>query len=239
MKRMRLERGATLESVAAVTKIRLGMLEHLESGDFEKLPNRVFTEGFIRSYAETLGLEEADLLRRYRELRPEGPAAFMPVDAVNTGRSHWILYLALAVLLLGGGSGLWWKIRGDSRTAAPARSGALSHRLPGTFELPAGGGNPRPEEPGAGLPAREPASDLRITATDACWVEIWEGGVRRAYRLLEDGEVLSLDGASFMLKLGNRGAVQVRWRGRAVEPPPGDSQVVSRWCLPTGEGTAE
>ena len=66
-------RGAVLEQVSEATKIRTTYLEALEAHDWNALPADVFTRGYLRSYAEYLGLDQEHLLKVYaRERRIAG-----------------------------------------------------------------------------------------------------------------------------------------------------------------------
>ena len=66
-------RGTRLEQVAEATKIRTTYLEALEAHDWKVLPADVFTRGYVRSYAEYLGLDQEHLLKVYaRERRLTG-----------------------------------------------------------------------------------------------------------------------------------------------------------------------
>lgn len=63
-----------LHAVARQTRIPMRSLRHLEEGDFEKLPADIFVRGFLRSYADCVGLDRADVLERYRDLGIKPPA---------------------------------------------------------------------------------------------------------------------------------------------------------------------
>ena len=58
----RLDRKLTLKSASEATAIRLKYLEALESDDFDSLPSPVQARGFLRIYADYLGLDSGDLL---------------------------------------------------------------------------------------------------------------------------------------------------------------------------------
>ncbi len=60
-------RSMTIEDIARVTRIPDHSLRRLEAGEFEDLPGDVFVRGFLRSYARCVGLDAADVLRRYAE----------------------------------------------------------------------------------------------------------------------------------------------------------------------------
>ena len=57
--------GYTLEEVAEETKIAIYVLRAMEADKWETLPAEVFIRGFLRSYAEVLGLDPAEVVERY------------------------------------------------------------------------------------------------------------------------------------------------------------------------------
>ncbi|HET9298309.1 MAG TPA: DUF2914 domain-containing protein, partial [Candidatus Polarisedimenticolaceae bacterium] len=66
-------RGVTLDDVSDTTRIRTSYLEALERHHWEALPADVFTRGYVRTYAEYLGLDHEHLLKVYaRERRIAG-----------------------------------------------------------------------------------------------------------------------------------------------------------------------
>src|SRR5262245_40604116 len=66
--RMTRERqGQELQSVANQLRIRLAYLQAIEDGRFRDLPGSTYAVGFVRSYADYLGLDGGDVVRRFRE----------------------------------------------------------------------------------------------------------------------------------------------------------------------------
>lgn len=57
--------GLTLSDMEKQTKIRQRYLIALEEGDWSPLPGYVYARGFVRSYAEQLGLDGRALLKQY------------------------------------------------------------------------------------------------------------------------------------------------------------------------------
>ena len=55
----------TLEEVAQATRIRKTILEALENNQFDRIPPKVFAQGFIKSYAAYLELDESEAIKRY------------------------------------------------------------------------------------------------------------------------------------------------------------------------------
>ena len=62
----RQSRGVELERAARDTKIRARYLAALEAGDFRELPGTVYTKGFLRNYAQYLGLDPDVIVAHYR-----------------------------------------------------------------------------------------------------------------------------------------------------------------------------
>jgi|HubBroStandDraft_1064217.scaffolds.fasta_scaffold00038_49 cytoskeleton protein RodZ len=60
------ELGWQLPDVAAALRIRAGFLEALERNTTEGLPGPTYATGFLRAYAEYLGLDGHEIVRRFR-----------------------------------------------------------------------------------------------------------------------------------------------------------------------------
>ncbi|MFO7447426.1 MAG: DUF4115 domain-containing protein [Ignavibacteriaceae bacterium] len=64
LKEARLKIGATLQQMAAKTRIDLKFLEALENGNFSFLPE-LYVKAFLREYASYVGLDENLILKKY------------------------------------------------------------------------------------------------------------------------------------------------------------------------------
>jgi cytoskeletal protein RodZ len=60
-----------LKSIAESTKISVPLLEGLERDDVSRWPSGIFRKSFIRSYAESIGLEPDPVVREFMELYPD------------------------------------------------------------------------------------------------------------------------------------------------------------------------
>jgi transcriptional regulator with XRE-family HTH domain len=61
----------TLESIAANTKINIGLLRDLERDDVSRWPSGIFRRAFIRSYAEALGLDADEIASEFLDRHPD------------------------------------------------------------------------------------------------------------------------------------------------------------------------
>ena len=69
LEKARKERGLTLEEAEHATKIRKRYLEGLEREDYGVLPDAVYAQGFLKTYANYLGLDGEGLARELRDRR--------------------------------------------------------------------------------------------------------------------------------------------------------------------------
>jgi transcriptional regulator with XRE-family HTH domain len=59
------QKGLTLSEVAEGTRIKVQVLEAMEHNDFRPMPAAVYAKGFIKMYAEFIGVDPAPLIAQY------------------------------------------------------------------------------------------------------------------------------------------------------------------------------
>ncbi len=160
LRAVREKTGWRLADLAAQLRIREPYLQAIESGNLALLPGAAYQAGFVRTYAQALGLDGDEILRRFRaegssfdtkaELSFPAP---VPDRGVPTGA------IVLLCLLLGlGGYGFWYM-----RTASQAKLAAAVPNVP--VELAPLAIPPKPPEPAA--PPTPAVSALPSTASPA------------------------------------------------------------------------
>jgi cytoskeleton protein RodZ len=65
LRTIREQKGKSLEQLSESTKIALSNLESLERDRFDLLPPRVFVKGFVRSYAQEVGLNPDETITKF------------------------------------------------------------------------------------------------------------------------------------------------------------------------------
>lgn len=60
--------GESIEDVARLLRINWRYLQALEEGEFDELPGMVYALGFIRTYADHLGVDSASIVTQYKTL---------------------------------------------------------------------------------------------------------------------------------------------------------------------------
>ncbi|MGE5559507.1 MAG: helix-turn-helix domain-containing protein [Chloroflexota bacterium] len=201
LRRTREEKGLSPDQVQAETKIRLRYLEALESGDESIIPGEVYYKGFLRFYANHLGLDGHALVEQYKQWKDsqrseqeraaeaDARVAARPrrVSVKRPGRLIAVLLLVMA-LAAGGiwGVSIYRQRAGGEGDNPPVVTGPDSTD-PGT--TPGGsesGGDAAPvvevvkEDLGtAGLRYRATGSSVKVEveAFRLCWVRVTADGV--------------------------------------------------------------
>ncbi len=156
LQRARLSRGVTFEEAERVTRISRKYLEALETENFSILPAPVFARGFLRSYADYLGLDPAELMPFFPVGHVEEPT-LDPLPQVAEPRT-WNMNGLIAVGVVGFlillVIALYSVGREDSNpTFAGRNSGvAAENQAPDILTNPEAGPAIEPAGPGAALP---------------------------------------------------------------------------------------
>jgi cytoskeletal protein RodZ len=82
------------EELAAATRLGLGVIEALESGDEGRMPPRAYVVGYLRSYAGAAGLDADELVLRWQEAA--GPE---PEEAPRRRARRWLPLLVAALVV--------------------------------------------------------------------------------------------------------------------------------------------
>jgi len=70
LREARRQKRASLEDASRATRIKIDILEQLEADEFDRLAAPTYTKGFLRLYAEYLGLDSQSVVDAY--LRSQG-----------------------------------------------------------------------------------------------------------------------------------------------------------------------
>lgn len=105
LRRRREQKRMGLAEVSRVTRIPVATLESIEHDHFDDLPGEVFVRGFLKSYAQTVGLVPDEIVARYSSSRRVAmvtplPVA-SPVQAAREGQGRRFgVAIALVLLLI-------------------------------------------------------------------------------------------------------------------------------------------
>jgi len=113
--------GLKLTDVAAALRIKAEYLMALERGSLEGLPGPAYAMGFLRAYADYLGFDGKDIVRRFKaeqtSLNAKPELAF-PMPLTQRGIPGSGL-LVTALILVGLGYGTWYYLSSGTSGAVP------------------------------------------------------------------------------------------------------------------------
>lgn len=167
----RLRRDEELEDIAAALRIRRVYIEAIEEDRFDDLPGHAYAVGFVRGYAEYLGLDGEDVVRRFKEESsvPDAPAelsfpSFIPQHGMPRGA-----VLMVGVLVAALGYGGWYFLSTQDRFVAEVVTPVPSRLQPEAVQetAPATAANAASVQPVTDAPeaAQSPAADPEVTET--------------------------------------------------------------------------
>lgn len=231
-------KGLTIKDVENGTSIRSLYLSAIEEGNYSTVPGEVYLKGFIRNYANFLGLNGQEMVNLYRQSQqPVEPsteqsepprqiaAAARTTDTAassHTGTSLTkpLLLGGLAVILLAGG---FWLA---NRYAAPQPPLVVPSPAQPT-PVPAA---PQPTAPPAGTPSVQPATGtIHVTAAynDQCWTMVAADGKEIYEGVVQAGQTLSWDAQQKLeIKLGNASAADITYNNQSIGKLGGKGEVI-------------
>ncbi len=228
----RQEHGQDLSTVAQVLRIRYAYLEAIEKGDLEQLPGAAYASGFLRTYAEFLGLDGQQMVERFkREVQGVEPRLDLVFpEPVGHNRIPGGAIVLISVMLLGLAYGGWFYLSNEGKNIAdlmPPLPERLQAMLAGDDATPEAAASATDGAPGATpsaysppesaeaespapteLAARDvpaPALGFEAAQDDVVAPEAAEATQPRAQEIVETAEVLA---SETMVE-----------PARAVEPP--------------------
>jgi len=177
LRQAREQSGQSLAATAQQLRIRESYLQAIEQGDFRKLPGATYAVGFVRSYADHLGLDPQEIVRRFREevddLGRRTALSFPSVAAEAKIPGGVILLIAAFVALVAYGGWYYLSDRDDS-IAELVPEVPLAMRQPAGETPPAAVETTAPADTAAMEPiapdmasvANDPAGQLGTEETD-------------------------------------------------------------------------
>jgi transcriptional regulator with XRE-family HTH domain len=170
-------KGLSIEDIAASTRIPTRHLSSLESGDWDKLPAATYSVGFAKNYAGAVGLDRNEISEQLRaemggspRIQTVYPEVYETADPART-MPKGLVFGALALLAVVVLALTWLSNRsmqGDD--AAPAQANTVAPEVNSVAPAPA--------------PVAAAAGPVVLTATDAVWISVKDGGA-----ILKQGEL--------------------------------------------------
>jgi len=233
---VRVEKGISIERVTAESRIRGEILRAIEAEDHDNLPDDVFVKGFLRLFAEAIGADPEEALRRFALRRkPEHTAKVRSSDEQEKQGRFWLTLLwvtALMVCLVWGTLWVYQRLYQKGPDATPHASAVSAKE-----DIAAADHTTSTEAPTATIEdtagktddAGKPATYvLEIVCHEDTWLKVIADDARATEHHLKPGEKIEFKANTvFNVLIGNAGGVSVQLNGEPVPVSGTSGQVVN------------
>lgn len=211
-----------LSQIEQATRIRSEFLQALENERFDLLPGTAYAKGFLRTYADYLGLDGQRFVDEYNNRFPpaeEPPGA--PLTKVRRRRTlvdTRIVIVAFALLL----GLIGWRLSSLENQHRVGRA----HAAPPVSRRPLN----RPTAPPVGpLGTSGTIARIVLAARGPCWISVHVGspaGKRLDVTTLQAGQSVSFAAPQLWIRLGAPWNLAASLNGRPVALPTTTASVV-------------
>lgn len=217
-------RGISLKQISEKTKIGIEYLRCIEEGRFERIPGEVFLKGFLRSYAQALGIDEKEVMDRYNQFTSEGldKKKDQEIEEVVKKRPYLqkrFLCIAIAGILMFTTVlfvGIHRK-RGVLRYPPQETIATELSPLLAKTSSP----SPKPKE-----------VNLLIEAIEETWIKVLIDRRETREALLRKGDKIKLTAEKdFDLTIGNAGGIKLTFNGKEIGPLGQSGKVIRNLIL--------
>jgi cytoskeletal protein RodZ len=236
LRQAREESFLSLDEVAVRTMIQPRLLRAIEAGKLQQLPEPVYIQGFIRRYAEALGLDGALV------------ADAFPVEAViRKAESSWNdspaaqlrplhLYVAYVGLIVASVSLLSYVVG----RSMPVSNGVKLEATAPTANPSAASAPAKSEkiQPIASQPSADKPVKIDVKLTDQSWLQVEIDGKQDYEGVLTEGTERTWSAKSqIRVRSGNAGGVMVAYNGKQAQPM-GEPGAVEEKVFSEGQDSA-
>lgn len=247
LRKTRETKEVSLEAVEEGTSIRRFYLEAIEKEDYDKLPGRVYARGFVRNYADFLGLDGDEIAARFKEeyeQEPEESEKAEPARSVqrqsaipddedrrvtfSSGRDFNArtqetspltkVMAAAAVVLVAFVGGIYYYFGNDAKEADKAVSQPVQKQENAVVDV---------ANPTASASGKVDGVEVVASFSSNCWTWVTSDGKDVFEGFVEKGQRLTWKGnKNVNVTLGNAGAVEIVRNGQSLGKAGKNGEVV-------------
>lgn len=228
----------SIDDIEQGTSIRALYIEAIENGEYDKLPGEVYTRGFIKNYANFLGLDGDEFAKQFKnELHgtPNTPVEEIPAEIPvekskpvkpaeppkaekksskvvgniqGENRGSSGLLIVAAVVIIAALAGAAWSFLSSDGGEVVNNNPPAQTQPQPETPTPVANANPAPTAPIDGV-------KIEAKFNDRCWTLVTVDGAVVLEGVVESGENLTWEGKdNINLRLGNAGAVELTENGK-------------------------
>jgi cytoskeletal protein RodZ len=246
--------GLPLEKIAAETRISARFLQAIESESFELLPGGIFNRGFIRSYAEYLGLDPEQTVADYDRMsaKVQEPLEVLRNEERESSRRSDRNLIPIAAAILVVSIVAYYLITRKpaadvAEQAPPAAAVARVEAPPAeTITPPPPETPPKPEvvqQPQPVAPAPQPPQStlaLDVNAKNQTWIKVTTDGTVVFSDVLQSGTERRFSAErSITITIGNAAGATIKINGRDLGRLGTEGQVRELRITPENAATIQ
>ncbi|MBO9999305.1 MAG: helix-turn-helix domain-containing protein [Cyanobacteria bacterium SID2] len=235
---LRCDRSLTLDWVSRRTLIPARLLNAIEEGNLDKLPEPVYVQGFLRRFADVLGLDGLEYARQFPtglELKAR-PRSWRNSPAAQLRPLHlYLLYISIIIFSVRGLSYSVSQTSGDAPTAPATAPSPNSQPAPSNV-APAVNPTSTPStsssttvETTGNANAEGQSVRVGLTITDESWIVVKADGETAFEGILSEGTHVWTAKEKLTVLAGNAGGVTIAVNGNEAQPmgEPGSVEEVT------------
>jgi cytoskeletal protein RodZ len=229
---IRLEKKISLEKISAQTRIGLANLLLIEQEDMEGLPAEVFVKGFLRSFANAIGADGDEAVRRYESRLHVVKKIAVSEDFIGKSAPRMWWKLLISITLLAGIIVL--SIFGLTFFNNQPDTGK-SHEQKVPADISQAADSQEHQEVESGAKTAGSVTEkllLKVTVLEDTWLKVIIDEKDSTEHTLTSGDKLEFEATSgYNLLIGDSGGVKITLNDKPV-PLPGKSGEVITIQLP-------
>ncbi|KPQ32360.1 MAG: hypothetical protein HLUCCO16_20290 [Phormidium sp. OSCR] len=233
LRELRQEQSLAIDTIARQTLIPARLLRAIEDGDLARLPEPVYVQGFLRRFADYVGLDGCAYAREFptgNESLPAKPG-WRGSSLMQLRPFHlYLLYIFLVVFSV---RGLSESVNSDSRSPdssiSPAQTADnLADNPDEVTPTPGSGDVSLPEMTPSTVTANASSSDpgnnpsqqvqVGVTLTDESWIQVVADGETTFEGMLSQGTHTWSANRELTVIAGNAGGVMIAVNGDEAQP---------------------
>jgi cytoskeletal protein RodZ len=168
-------RGLSLDDVANRTRVPIRHLHAIDAGEWDALPAITYSVGFVKSYANAVGLNGTEMGQELRQQlgspMPTGNAPYEPADPARVPPRSLAIAAGLLALLLAVGYLIWRSTSVDE----PDMLEVATAEQPAPAPAPVAAPPPQPLAPAV------PTGPVVLTARSDVWLRVFDAATNTTF----------------------------------------------------------
>lgn len=212
-------KGLSVKEIELATSIRTIYITAIEEGNYSIIPGEVYLKGFIRNYANSLGLDSQKIIDLYRQSQNLVAPTNEEITNISktqketppektTNSSKW---LAISVLIVCVASGVWWLQSNSSSLPEPK----VDKQVQPAPIIPKQVTKEQTNIPST--PVTVKPVNIIAKYTDQCWTSVTADNKIIYEGTPQAGETFTWEAEqNIIIKAGNAGGIDIVYNGQSL-----------------------